>query len=157
VRRELFPQFKLIYKEKIMVNLTRYNPVDDAFDDMFRGLLLRPMRMDVERELQIKLDVKEDEKNYTVHADMPGVKKEDIQVTIDGSQVSISTEVKDEKEVKEGSKLLRRERFYGKMSRTFTVDQDVDETASVAKYNNGVLELTLPKKATALSKKLEIH
>jgi len=140
-----------------MVNLTRYNPVDDAFDDMFRGLLLRPMRMDVERELQIKLDVKEDEKNYTVHADMPGVKKEDIQVTIDGSQVSISTEVKDEKEVKEGSKLLRRERFYGKMSRTFTVDQDVDETASVAKYNNGVLELTLPKKATALSKKLEIH
>ena len=51
-----------------MVNLLRYNPADDAFDDLFRGFLMRPVRMEGAQEPQIKLDVKEDDKNYTVHA-----------------------------------------------------------------------------------------
>ena len=139
-----------------MANLTRYNPVDDAFDDLFRGFFMRPVRVEGAPEVQIKMDVKEDDKAYTVHAEIPDVKKEDIHVNIDGNQVAISAEVKNEKEVKEGEKVLRSERYYGKVSRAFTVAQDVDEAAAQAKYNDGVLELTLPKKVAAKSKRLTI-
>lgn len=139
-----------------MVNLMRYNPADDAFDDLFRGFLMRPVRMEGAQEMQIRMDVREDDKTYTIHADIPGVKKDDIHVTIEGNQVAISAEVKNEKEVKDGEKVLRSERYYGKVSRVFTVAQDIDEGASTAKYSDGVLELTLPKKATASSKKLTI-
>lgn len=140
-----------------MANLTRYTPVDEAFDDLFRGFLMKPVRMEGAPEIQIKLDVKEDDKNYTVHAEIPGVKKEDIHVSIDGNQVAISAEVKNEKEVKEGEKVLRSERYYGKVSRAFTLSQELDETQSQAKYNDGILELTLVKKAAAKSKRLEIQ
>ena len=140
-----------------MANLTRYNPVDEAFDDLFRGFLMKPVRMEGAPEIQIKLDVEEDDKNYTVHAEIPGVKKEDIHVSIDGNQVAISAEVKNEKEVKEGEKVLRSERYYGKVSRAFTLSQELDETQSQAKYNDGILELTLVKKAAAKTKRLEIQ
>ena len=85
------------------------------------------------------------------------MKKEDIHVTIDGNQVAISAEVKKEKEVKEGEKVLRSERYYGKVSRAFTLGQDVDEAAAQAKYANGVLELHLPKKVAPASRKLVIQ
>ena len=139
-----------------MANLTRFSPVDDAFDDLFRGFFMRPVRMEGVPEMQIKMDVKEDDKGYTVHADIPGVKKDDIHVTIDGNQVAISAEVKNEKEVKDGEKVLRSERYYGKVSRAFTLGQDVDEGAAQAKYSDGVLELALPKKAAAKVKRLNI-
>ena len=58
-----------------MANLTRFSPVDDAFDDLFRGFFMRPVRMEGVPEMQIKMDVKEDDKGYTVHAEIPGVKK----------------------------------------------------------------------------------
>lgn len=140
-----------------MTNILRYNPADDAFDDLFRGFFMRPVRLEGQQEVQIKMDVAEDDKTYTVHAEIPGVKKEDIHVTIDGNQVAVSAEVKNEKEVKEGGKVLRSERYYGKVSRAFTLGQDVDEAAAQAKYNNGVLELTLPKKSVAASRKLTIQ
>lgn len=139
-----------------MVNLMRYSPADNAFEDLFRGFLMRPVRMEGTQEVQIKMDIKEDDKIYTVHAEIPGVKKEDIHVTIEGNQIAISAEIKNEKEVKEGEKVLRSERYYGKVSRAFTVAQDIDEGASTAKYSEGVLELTLPKKKAALSKRLTI-
>lgn len=140
-----------------MVNITRYSPVDGAIDDLFRGFLMRPVRFEGQPEVQIKMDVSEDDKAYTVHAEIPGVKKEDIHVTIEGNQVAISAEIKNEKEVKEGEKLLRSERYYGSMSRTFTLGQDVDEAAAQAKYNNGVLELRLPKQVAAKAKRLNIE
>lgn len=140
-----------------MANISRYNPADDAFDDLFRGFFMRPVRFEGQPEVQIKMDVSEDEKAYTVHAEIPGVKKEDIHVTIDGNQVAISAEVRNEKEVKEGEKVLRSERYYGKVSRAFTLGQDVDEAAAQAKYNNGVLELRLPKKVTVKAKRLSIQ
>lgn len=141
-----------------MANLTRYNPADDAFDDLFRGFFMRPVRMDMEGmpDMKIKMDVKEDDKGYTVHAEIPGVKKDDIHVSIDGNHVSISAEVKQEKETKDGEKVLRSERYYGKVSRAFTLGQDVDESAAQAKYNDGVLELALPKKAVTKARKLTI-
>ena len=140
-----------------MANILRYNPADDAFDDLFRGFFMRPVRLEGQPEVQIKMDVSEDDKAYTVHAEIPGVKKEDIHITIDGNQVAVSAEVKNEKEVKEGGKVLRSERYYGKVSRAFTLGQDVDEATAQAKYKDGVLELTLPKQTAAKAKRLAIE
>jgi HSP20 family protein len=140
-----------------MANILRYRPADEAFDDLFRGFFMRPVRFDGQQDIQIKIDVSEDDKAYTVHAEIPGVKKEDINVNIDGNQVAISAEIKNEKEVKEGEKVLHSERYYGRVSRTFTLSDDVDEATAQAKYNNGVLELWLPKRITAKSKSLTIQ
>jgi len=140
-----------------MANILRYSPADTAFDDLFRGFFMRPVNFEGRQEVQIKLDVSEDDKSYTVHAEIPGVKKEDIHVNIDGNQVAISAEVKNEKEVKEGEKVLRSERYYGKVSRVFMLDQDVDDAAAQAKYDNGVLELSLPKRKSSKSKTLTIQ
>ena len=140
-----------------MANITRFSPTSDALDDLFRGFFMRPVRFEEQPEIQIRMDVSEDDKAYKVLAEIPGVKKEDIHVNIDCSQVSISAEVKNEKEVKEGERLLRSERYFGSAARTFSLPQDVDESAAHAKYADGVLELTLPKKAVAASKRLVIQ
>jgi HSP20 family protein len=140
-----------------VANILRYSPSENAFDDLFRGFFMRPVRFDGQQDTQLKLDVSENEKSYTVQAEIPGVKKEDIHVNIDGSQVSISAEVKNEKEVKEGQRLLRSERYCGKVSRTFVLDQDVDEETAQAKYTDGVLELSLPKRSTAKAKSITIQ
>jgi HSP20 family protein len=103
------------------------------------------------------MDVKEDGDNYLVHAELPGVKKEDIHVVVDGNQVSISAEVKHEKEIKEGDRVLRSERYFGKVSRSFQLGQDIDDAKAAAKFNDGVLELTLPKRAAVANKRLAIE
>lgn len=142
-----------------MANLTRYNPFDETFDDLFKGFFVRPMSLEGQAPapVQVRMDVKEDDKAYVVHAEIPGVKREDINVTIDGNQVAISAEVKREKEEKQGEKLLHTERYYGKVYRAFTLAQDVDDASAQARYNEGVLELTLPKKATVSAKRLSIQ
>jgi HSP20 family protein len=87
---------------------------------------------------------------------MPGIRKEDIHVSIDGPVVSITAERKQEKDVKEGERVLRIERYFGKISRSFQLGQDIDDNAASAKFTDGVLELTLPKKAATQSKRLTI-
>jgi HSP20 family protein len=141
-----------------MANITRWDPFEDI-DDLFKGFFLRPMCVEsgVDSQMRIKMDVKEDDKAYVVHAEVPGVKKEDIQISIDGNQVSISAEVKREKEEKQGEKVLRTERFYGKVYRAFSLAQDVDQDGARAKYENGVLELTLPKRAASAQKRLTVQ
>lgn len=138
-----------------MSNITRYN--SSALDDLFQGFLMRPMMLDDRDTMQIRMDVSEDDKSYTVHAEMPGVKKDDIQVNIDGNRVTISAEAKDEKEVKDGDRLLRSERYYGTVSRSFTLAEQVDEAGALARYTDGVLQLTLPKRVAGSSKKLVIQ
>ena len=69
-----------------MATLTRYRPFEDAFDDFFKGFLVRPMAFDNQAAPQLKVDVKEDDGAYTIYADVPGVKKDEINVTIDGNQ-----------------------------------------------------------------------
>jgi HSP20 family protein len=147
-----------------MANLTRYDPFNlarlDPFgdiDDLFKGFFVRPVLFEGQPQMQIKMDLKEDDKAYTVHADIPGVKKEDIHVSIEGNQVSISAETKIEKEEKKGEKVLRSERYVGKVARSFTLAHDVDEAGAQAKYSDGVLELTLPKKAVTTARKLAIQ
>ena len=138
-----------------MSNIVRTDPFDLAFRDFFRNML-RPTRLELETEPEIRLDLKETEKAYLVHAEVPGVKKEDIDVSIDGNLVTIRAEVKREMEEK-GETMLRTERFYGAMTRSFTLATDVDEKAASAKYTDGVLELTLPKKAGSASRRLQVQ
>ncbi len=140
-----------------MVNVVRYSPFDDSFDELMRGFFVRPMRFDARRDVQIKMDVAEDDKAYKVHAEIPGVSKEAIQVSIEGNQVAISAEVKHEKDTKENGKVLRSERCYGKVYRAFSLAQDVDDANATASYRNGVLELMLPKKAASSAKRLAIQ
>jgi len=140
-----------------MQTLLRHHRADDAFDNLFRGILMRPVRTDSGVDLQIRLDVSENDTAYTVQAEIPGVKKEDIHITIDGNQVAISAEVKNEKDVKEGEKLLRSERYYGNVSRLLTLAQEVDETTSEATYADGVLKLVLQKKVAAKAKRITVN
>ena len=141
-----------------MASLARYSyPLDETFDDLFKGFFVRPMAFENQSQAQFHVDVKEDEGAYIVQAEIPGVKKEDINVTINGKQVAISAEVKREREDKQGEKVLRSERYYGKAYRAFSLAQDVDEATAQAKYNEGVLELRLPKKAAVTAKKLSIQ
>ena len=136
-----------------MNDLTRYDPLDD----FFKGFFVRPVEFGTPGEAPtIRLDVKEQEKAFLVHAELPGVKKEDIHVHIDGALVSISAERKQEKEVKEGERVLRTERYFGKVSRSFELGQDVDDAKAAAKFADGVLELTLPKKVAAQARRLVI-
>jgi HSP20 family protein len=141
-----------------MANITRFNPFDEAFDDLFRGFFVRPVSYDAPAgAAQFRVDVSENEKAYTLRAEVPGVRKEDINVTIDGDTVAISAEVKQEKDVKNGDRVLRSERYYGKLYRAFTLGQAVEEAGTHAKYADGVLELTLPKKAAAQAKRIAIQ
>jgi HSP20 family protein len=142
-----------------MVNITRFNPLDDVFENLIRGV---PMWVPVPETRasatsQLRMDVTENDKEYQVLAELPGVKKEEISITISGNQVALSAEVKHEKDVKNGGTMVRAERYYGKIQRSFTLAQEVDEAAAQAKYNDGVLELTLPKKAAASVKRLAVH
>lgn len=128
-----------------MANLTKYDPFGDI-DDLFKGFMLRPVRLDQQLP-QIKVDVTENNGAYVVRADIPGVKKEDITVDIEGNVVSISAEVRKEKEEKQGTRVIRSERYVGSMSRSFSLAHDVDDKTAQAKYTDGVLELTLPRKS----------
>ena len=141
-----------------MANITRYDPFNDL-DDLFKGLFVRPMRfdLDVAPQMRMKIDVTKAEDSYTVKAEMPGVNKDDIQVSIDGNEVTISGEIKKESEEKKGEEVLRSERYYGKVSRSFTLPHDVDEAKVVAKYADGVLKLTLPMKSKSASKKITVN
>ena len=142
-----------------MSNLRLFEPaLSDSFESMFNRLMA-PSRMEAEAgSLDMRVDVTEKDGTYTVRADLPGVKKEDINVRIDGNIVQIDAEVKHDKDTKDsGGKILRSERYYGAVSRAFTVAQDVDEAKAVAKYENGVLTLELPKKATTESKRLTVQ
>lgn len=140
-----------------MANIARFNVFDNALDDLMRGFFVRPMNYEPTVPAQLRIDVTEDDRSYSVRAEIPGVKKEDINVAIAGNQVEISAEVKNEKEVKDGGKVLRSERYYGKVNRAFVLDQEVDESATQAKYSDGILELKLPKKASTSVRRIAIQ
>jgi HSP20 family protein len=94
----------------------------------------------------MKVDVLENEKEFVVHSDLPGVNKEDIKVDFKDRVLTIAVEAKMQKEEKEGEKVWRRERSFSKKSRSFHFDVPLDEASITAKYENGVLTLNLPKK-----------
>ena len=138
-----------------MTRLSLYDPFAEVFPELFRGTFAVPRNAEG-NALEIKVDVKEALAEYTVHAELPGVAKDDIHVEIDGNRVSISGEVKRVNEQKDGERVLRSERYYGSMARAFSLASELDESKSVAKFENGVLELTLKKKEAVGGKKLQI-
>ena len=138
--------------------LLRYEPLSGQLDGLFNDFLRPTLVWEGAGEpAPIRVDVRETPAAYSVHADIAGVKKEDIHVEIEGNEVLISAEVKRESEKKEGERVLRTERFFGKTARRFALPQEIDEAKAEAKYADGVLELTLPKKAAVAGRRVAIQ
>ena len=147
-----------------MANITRFDPFNELtrldpfgdLDNMFKGFVMRPVFQGATAAPQMKLDVTEDDKAYTIKAEIPGVKKEDIHISVDGNLVSISAEVKKETEKKEGKKVVHSERYFGQVSRSFTLAKEVEQAKASAKYTDGVLEAVLPKKQGSVAKQIAV-
>jgi HSP20 family protein len=145
-----------------MASIQRFDPFNELVDDLFKGFLVRPLAYEGRGDggallPRAKVDVAEKNGAYVVTAELPGVRKEDIHVSIDGAQVTLEAEVKREKEATKDERVLHSERVYGKVSRSFTLPQEVDEANAQAKFRDGVLELTLPKKTAAQRKQISIQ
>ena len=143
-----------------MASMTRFDPFNDLVDDFFKGFLVRPVAYENGRGEalpRMKVDVAEKNGAYLVTAELPGVRREDIQVAIDGAQVTLTAELKREKEASQDERVLHAERVYGKATRSFTLPQELDEDKAEAKFRDGVLELTLPKKQAAARKQISIQ
>ena len=136
--------------------IARSGLFDDFFKDVTPGFYVKPLHGDP-LPAQIRVDVKETPTAFTVLAEVPGVPKEDIQVTVEGNVVTVRAEIKQEDRQSEGEKLLRSERYYGAVSRSFQMPVDIDDAAAKAKCENGVLQLTLPKKAVVAGQRLTIE
>ncbi|MBA5687735.1 Hsp20/alpha crystallin family protein [Rugamonas apoptosis] len=137
-------------------DLARMEPLRSV-EDFFRDFGFKHAMRDMQKEALIKLDVTETDQAYSVKAEMPGLKKEDIKVDVDGNRVSISAETKRESEEKQGETVVRSERYYGQQYRSFSLEHDIDDANVVAKYQDGVLELTLPKRANGSAKKIVVN
>jgi HSP20 family protein len=160
--------FHPLSKEVIMAgNMTRFNPMRDIarfdpfrnFEDLFGEFPLMTPWGHME-EQGIRMDITETDQAYTVNADIPGVKKEDIKIEIDGNKVTIRAEVKQFKEEKDEqiqSNVIRSERYYGQQYRSFSLPQPVDDSTAEAKYQDGVLRLTLPKKGSGNAKQVSVQ
>ena len=138
--------------------VSRGSLFDDFFKDIAPGFYVRPLHGDaLPQPSQIRIDVKEDDAAYKVQAELPGVPKEDIQVSIDGAVVTLRAEVQQHDEKKDGEKLLRSERYFGSVARSFQLPVEVDAASAKARYDNGVLTLTLPKKLEGKVQRLAVE
>ena len=139
-----------------MARIQLYTPfAATPFEPLFRGLFNPEPSVDGARSF--RLDVVERDGRYVVNAELPGVAKDDIQVTIEGDQVTIAAEIKRESEAKEGERVLHVERYAGSLFRSFTLPAELDESASAARFEDGVLTLTLAKKAPLAGRRLAIQ
>jgi HSP20 family protein len=135
---------------------TRFDPFPEL-DELMRGMGMHgSFGRQYENMLEMRMDVTEDDKRYYVRVDVPGVKKEDIDISIDGNQVSITAEARREK-THEEEKEIYSERYEGQAYRSFTLPSEVDSAAAEARYDGGVLTLDLPKKAGNGSRKLAVN
>lgn len=138
--------------------VSRGSLFDDFFKDIAPGFYVRPLHGEnLPAPSQIKVDVKETEGGYTVQAEVPGVPKEDIHVSVEGNVVSLRAEVRQLDQKTEGEKVLRSERYYGSVARSFQLPADIDAAQAKARYDNGVLTLTLPKKLNNAAQRLNIE
>ena len=144
-----------------MANMSIYDPVSSRLNRLFNQLSLTNPGIfgDVDRIefMNLKMDVVEEDKCYTAHMDLPGVKKEDVQIAVNGNQVSINAEIRSRKEEKAGKNVIHSERYEGRVYRSFTLDCDIDESRTQARLADGVLELTLPKKAETGYKQIRVE
>ncbi|MEX2163160.1 MAG: Hsp20/alpha crystallin family protein [Sulfuricaulis sp.] len=138
--------------------LARWGLWDNDIDRVFQGFL-SPMRWVEEargEDLFPAMDMKERDDAYVIIADVPGAKKEDIDVTLENGILTITAETKSETEEKEGERVLRQERRYGKYVRSLRLGTQIEEKGVKANYKDGVLELTLPKAEEVKPKKISV-
>lgn len=136
--------------------LTRFDRLEDSIPALFHRFG-RSLPMTDVAPGDISLDITENDKDYLVRAAIPGAKKDDIRVSVDGNFVSISAEVKKDKEEKEGNRVVVRESFYGSASRCFSLAHEIDGNRVVAKLEDGVLKLTLPKREGTTARAIAIQ
>lgn len=138
--------------------VSRGSLFDDFFRDFAPGFYVKPLHgQGLPSPAQIKIDVKESDNQYLVHAEVPGVSKDDIHVAVEGNVVTLRAEVKQKDEQVKDEKVLRSERYYGAVARSFQLPAELDQTQAKAKYDNGVLTLTLPKKVAVSAQRLAIE
>lgn len=148
-----------------MANITRFDPFADFtalrpfgdIEEFMKNFNLRPFRSELEPQPRITVDVTEQGQDYLVKAEIPGVRKEDIHVAIEGNTVSIEAEVKRDTEEKAGGKVVRSERYFGRQYRSFALASELDAAKAQARYQDGVLELTLPRKGNGSAKEVKIQ
>jgi HSP20 family protein len=148
------------------MKLARWDPfrdVEDMFDRYTRSMNL-PMRMRHGHDLMLsdtgdwspQVDISETDKCYQITAEIPGIKREDVKISIEDGVLTVHGERKEEKEEK-GRKFHRVERFYGSFSRNFALPQDIDEEHVDATFADGLLTLKIPKKEAAKTKTIEVQ
>ena len=122
--------------------------LNDLFSDFLRDDFFSPM---LTGSSNFSVDLKEDENNYTIDADLPGIKKEDISLEYDNNYLTISAK-RDETVENNNNDFIRRERTYGEFKRSFYID-NIDENTVDASFTDGVLKITLPKKEKGIQRK----
>lgn len=140
-----------------MSNIRRYDPFSiEPLGDMLQGMF-RNLRLGADAELPFKVDVTESDDSYAITADLPGVKKEDIGVSVDRGTVVITARLEKASEVKEGDRVIRQERYSGSMQRAFTLDGNIDTDKIDASFQDGVLRVVLPKKEASPQQRVTIR
>ncbi|MBU6459346.1 MAG: Hsp20/alpha crystallin family protein [Proteobacteria bacterium] len=148
-----------------MAKISRYDPLTalvspfEDFDEMFRGFF-QPVRVEHNANSSktaslFRVDLSEKDSEFLIEADLPGIKKEDIHVVIDGNQVTINAEIKSRKE--EGWKKLYSERNEGSVFRSLRLPEEIDDSKAQAKFEDGVLKLTLPKMQQSIARQITIQ
>ena len=137
--------------------VSRWGLWDSDLDRVLDGFL-RPVRWVEEAagDLAFPLDVSERADEFLIAAELPGVKKDDINVTLENGVLTISAESKSEQTEKEGERVVRQERRYGKYVRSLRLGTQINERAIKANYKDGVLQLTLPKAEEVKPKKISV-
>lgn len=132
--------------------------LDRLFDDTVANVLGSRMHTDAARTARAPaLDLNETETSYTVTVDLPGVAKKDVKISVDGRVVTLEARAQSAHEKKEGERVIHRERSATNFSRSFTLPVEVDEAASQAKLDNGVLTLTLAKKVAPGATRIAVN
>jgi HSP20 family protein len=127
----------------------------DDMDRLFRSFFGGPIE-EVEGFWAPTVDIEEDNDNYFVKAEIPGIKKEDVKISVRGNTLSVSGERKQESETKEKT-FHRIERSYGRFMRTITLPSDVDPNKVKATYKDGILTISLPKPESTKPKEIEVE
>ena len=130
--------------------------VESMFQDFFAPLAQGARMLDDGLAMP-RLDVSETEKTFEVHAELPGVKKDDVKVSIDGQRVTIEGECQQANEQRQGEQVVYSERSTRRYQRSFTLPSEVDDAAAEARLENGILALTLPKRQGNAAKRLTIQ
>lgn len=131
--------------------------IERLFDDAFFDRVMTTTTAEAAAPRAPALDIRETPRGYIVQADMPGVAREDVKVQIEGRRVSLSAELRQTADTEEGERLLHRERASSAFARSFTLPADIDQAASQARLDAGVLTLTLVKRSATSASQLEVH